>query len=730
VSPEARLKELRERILLARGSATLLLAVAEGPLDESRRLLCELLRAAPMVVVDLGGQGHDAGPALWAGLTQAERGDAYVLSARLQGALSESAFVRLLNAERELLRSLAGPTLLVVSAQTEQALRRHAPDFYTWLAQSYVLPELGALSEAAGRLGAKPSDVVATPAEEPVRFLHLSDVHLQTKRVKSYDQDRVLRGLVEFLGRDRATFPLDLLFVTGDLAQSGKADEYELVADLVRELLRVTSVPPERVFVVPGNHDVDRGVGRWLLRTLKADDESTEFFEEESSRVFHAQKFEAYGKALRGLLGAARPLGLEVGEKAVEMVEVRGTKVAVASFNSAWFCQGDDDQGKLWLGEANVDRAAQRVREEDADFAVALLHHPFDYLHEHERESVERYLERAFDLVLRGHLHQNKARTSLSARGGFVEVAAPAANQGSQWPNGCFLGEIRPRGRTVRLRPYAYASGADPWVLDPKMFPDDEADGHCHTFPVAEKQRGRKGTLSKHLEQAAEEALRSASMEERLGISERLEITVEKNEPHSGRGQKVARALRTQASDPAFWSSLSGKASKLAFVRAIHSWAEGRFPEVRISSNDPEFLEKALARMARVLDDLREELTFQDFPETELILVVRAILEHALEGQVREDVRVSNNQQVDILFGDDREPAERRAVIEVKKSKGRRNSAMVQRALSHLDQYLESSDAKHGALIIFGVPPQQERAPTTVEQVETPAGRDVLLLHF
>jgi hypothetical protein len=113
--------------LLARGSATLLLAVAEGPLDESRRLLCELLRAAPMVVVDLGGQGHDAGPALWAGLTQAERGDAYVLSARLQGALSESAFVRLLNAERELLRSLAGPTLLVVSAQTEQALRRHAP---------------------------------------------------------------------------------------------------------------------------------------------------------------------------------------------------------------------------------------------------------------------------------------------------------------------------------------------------------------------------------------------------------------------------------------------------------------------------------------------------------------------------------------------------------------------------------------------------------------------------
>lgn len=727
MSPEARLKELRERVLLARGSATLLLAVAEGPLDESRRLLCELLRAAPMAVVDLGGQGHDAGPARWAGRTHDERADAYVLSARLHGALSESAFVRLLNAERELLRSLAGPTILVVSAQTEQALRRHAPDFYTWLAQSYVLPELGALSEATGRLGAKPSNVVATLAEEPVCFLHLSDVHLQTKRVKSYDQDRVLRGLVEFLGRDRAAFPIDLLFVTGDLAQSGRADEYALVVELLRELLHVTGVPPERAFVVPGNHDVDREVGRWLLRTLKADDESTAFFEEEPSRAFHAKKFEAYGKALRGLLGAARPFGLEVGGKAVEMVEVRGTKVAVASFNSAWFCQGDDDQGKLWLGEANVDRAAQRVREEDADFAVALLHHPFDYLHEHERESVERYLERAFDLVLRGHLHQHKSRTSLSGRGGFVEVAAPAAYQGSQWPNGCFLGEIRPRGRTVRLRPYAYSSGADPWVLDTKVFPDDESDGHCHTFPVAPKQRGPKGTLSQHLEQAAEEALRSASVEERREIATQVGVSFAENETTSERQQKVDKALLTVADDPVLWTVLSGKAPRLAIARAVRSWAKDRFSEARISTDDPQVFEKALAWVVQGLGELRGKLTFEDFPESDLALLVYTILEHVIEGSVVLRAMASSGGLVDILVGKDSEPATNRAVIEVKKSTSRHDSWVIQRGLAQLDQNLKAFDAARGALVVFGPSPQNESA-LSLEHVKTPSGRDVLLL--
>ncbi len=734
MSSETQLEELRERVSLAGGSPTLLLAVvaSDGVLDDSRRLLCDLLRAAPMTVIDFGGQGHDSGPARWAELGEGRPGDAYVLSARLEGRLSESAFTRLLNAERELLRRLAGPTVLVVSAQTEQALRQRAPDFYTWLAQSYVLPNPEALTDTARRLGVTPASSVgpATPTEEPIRFLHVSDVHLQTKRVKRYDQDRVLRGLVEFLDRDRATFPLDLLFVTGDLAQSGKADEYELVADFVRELLRVTGVPPERVFVVPGNHDVDRGVGRWLLRTLKADDESTEFFEEESSRFFHAKKFEAYGEALRRLLGDTRSLGLSVGEKAVETVEVRGTKVAVASFNSAWFCQGDDDKGKLWLGEANIDRAARRVRVEKADFAVALLHHPFDYLHEYESENVEPHLERTFDLVLRGHLHQSKARTSLSSRGGFVQVAAPATYQGSQWPSGCFLGEIRPQGRTVRLRPYAYVSGADPWVLNPKVFPDDGADGYCHTFPVVEKRRSRTGTLSEQLEQAAEEALRSASREEQLEIALQAGVTFSDNETASERQQKVARAVRSQTNDPALWTSLSGKVPRLAFMKAVDSWVDGKLPHVRISTNDPHFLEKALTRVVQVIDELRKERPLQDLPRIDLTLVLRTILEHSLDAPVVHDTRVSAGLQADILIGEKKGPAARRAVIEVRESRDRHDSAMIRRSLSQLQQYLNISDAAHGALVVFGLPLQEEKTPATIEHVKTPGGRDVLLLQL
>ncbi len=266
------------------------------------------------------------------------------------------------NAERELLRQLEAPVVLVISSATEKATRQQAPDFFTWAARTYALPSTRELTALAKQLGVTSAVVEPpVPEEEPIRFLHISDIHLRPQIVKRYDQDRVLRGLLDLLARDRQKFPLDLVFVTGDLANAGKADEYVLVVALLKRLMEVTGVPPGHVFVVPGNHDVDREVGRWLLRTLGKDEESVAFFEDAKSRAFHLKKLEAYAESMRALLGKERPLGLAVGEEAVEIVEVRGSRLAVASFNSAWFAQGDDDRGKLWLGEPNVNRAGQRI---------------------------------------------------------------------------------------------------------------------------------------------------------------------------------------------------------------------------------------------------------------------------------------------------------------------------------------------------------------------------------
>ncbi|EYF03511.1 metallophosphoesterase family protein [Chondromyces apiculatus] len=728
-------EELAARLDLAQGSASLLVVVAESEavLEGARSALVALLSAVPIKVGDLGECAPNAGPGRWAELSQGLAAEVHLLAAAPPAPFGVAAFAGLVNAERELLRRLSGPLLLLISRTTEQVLRQRAPDFLTWASQVVELPRAEELSAMSRKLASRtrragdPQDAgqdtgntggtskipPRPPPEEPIRFLHLSDLHLRPQRLKRYDQDRVLRGLLQFLEADRARFPLDLVFLTGDLAHGGKADEYALAGEFLRELIDVTGVAPARVFVVPGNHDVDRDVGRWLLRTLSSDEEAVRFFMEEESRRFHAQKLDAYRKSMQALLGADRPMGLGVGAEAVEVVQLRGARIAVASFNTAWFAQADDDQGRLWLGEPSIDGAEGRIADEGASFAIALMHHPFDELHESERWMVERRSERVFDLLLRGHLHQERTRAIASQRGGFVEVAAPAAYQGSQWGNGCFLGEIRPRERSVRLRPYTYASGADPWVLDPKVFPDSADEGYCHTFQVPEKKRLRS-TVGESLRKAAVATVLAAPPAARKELEAQLDML---SPPGRAAGDTTERVTKE------VYETLRA-ATVQALLKGQQGGASGEI--VQIPRSDPQFLEKSLlqaARWARVsaaASGLLNSVTSHTLEH-----MFCSALEAVLEGPVQV-LSLSQSEGPDVLIGSDSEAPERRAVIELRLEV---RGDVMRAALAQLDAQLTAFPGVHAALVMSEVS-LAEASAASVERVTTPDGHEVLLLRM
>lgn len=724
---ESSLTELRAWLQL-QSSETLILAVAEDDarVEATRDVMVAFLRAEAMAVVDLGASASDEGPLRWVEKMQAAPPQAPgILTFVPATSLAGGAFARRLNAEREWLRRLAAPVVLVVSRAMERILRRHAPDFFTWIARTYDLSPFDELRPLA-REDARPR--AASPVvEPPVRFLHLSDLHLRPQRIRRYDQDHVLRGLLEFLERDRAAFPLDLIFVTGDLAYAGKPEEYALVGELLVRLAEVTGVPPARTFVVPGNHDVDREVGRWLLRTLPSREEATAFFVEPGHRRFHAEKFAAYRLALGPMLGPARPLGLAVGAEAVEVVEVRGVRIAVASFNSAWFAQGDDDREKLWVGGPSVERAADAVAAGEARFAVALLHHPFEQLHELDREEVEPWFDRSFDLVLRGHLHRSRTQSIATQRGGFVEVAAPAAYQGSPWPSGCFLGEIRAGARTVRLRPYAYAAGPDPWVIDPKVFPDDAAEGHCRTFTVPEKRRAR-GAAAMLWRAVAESAVRNASAEQVEAIAQRVAPEAKK----SSLEQTVA-SVRSIADTPELWSDVLGSAADPRIDGALEAVVAREGIAEKLVIDGVDALARALTLAGEVYwvsrMDRARHLRLKEQDDT---LILAAALERLIEPPLAIEAVLAGGTRLlrpDIVIHQT-SASPVAAIVEVKRLRGHAASnAMLEAGLRRLDGYLDALPGGCGALVFVGAPPQDEGRPR-VGFGRSPAGRRVALMEL
>jgi hypothetical protein len=74
-----------------------------------------------------------------------------------------------------------------------------------------------------------------------VTWLHVSDFHFRGG--DSYDRDVVLRALVQSVKRfrDAGRVP-DVIFATGDVAYSGKAQEYALATEFFDDLLEAAGL--------------------------------------------------------------------------------------------------------------------------------------------------------------------------------------------------------------------------------------------------------------------------------------------------------------------------------------------------------------------------------------------------------------------------------------------------------------------------------------------------------
>jgi 3',5'-cyclic AMP phosphodiesterase CpdA len=94
-------------------------------------------------------------------------------------------------------------------------------------------------------------------------FLHLSDIHFKKTEVGQPDDPnlalrsdliRDVRQMRKEIGK-----PADGILLTGDIAFAGRAEEYGFAYKWLEEkLCPEAGCEIDGVFVIPGNHDVDR----------------------------------------------------------------------------------------------------------------------------------------------------------------------------------------------------------------------------------------------------------------------------------------------------------------------------------------------------------------------------------------------------------------------------------------------------------------------------------------
>jgi formylglycine-generating enzyme required for sulfatase activity/3',5'-cyclic AMP phosphodiesterase CpdA len=274
-------------------------------------------------------------------------------------------------------------------------------------------------------------------------WIHLSDIHFGHGDTEhGWDQRLVLETLSNDLAEQCQQRPPNVIFVTGDIAFSGKPEQYAHARAWFEKIGRTIGLGPEHMFTVPGNHDVDRAADRnrdiaRLLRELRAGHENLD------AALAHSADREKLMARMAGYLDFASGFAPERARATPrpprerlfwQHRESRGDLVLrIVGLNTAILSADDLDQGRLALGKEQVTRGLVEPPREPGELVIVMSHHPLQGGWLADEREMASWLSNRADVHLCGHVHEAASEDARSGSGShFVRIAAGAAHADKQ----------------------------------------------------------------------------------------------------------------------------------------------------------------------------------------------------------------------------------------------------------------------------------------------------------
>jgi hypothetical protein len=436
-----------------------------------------------------------------------------------------------------------------------------------------------------------------------LRILHISDLHERAMReAEPWRRWRVVRG--DPWERNVAALledgPVDLVCFTGDAADWGKVEEFDAATHLFTSLLERLHLGFDRLFLIPGNHDIDRnleeeawrsfhgalqetrdglGLARWIAANGSA---PPGFAEGWRDAVLSRQT--AYRNWVSKKLGRAElaPENHRHGKLGYRVpLELRGLdfRIHIIGLDTARLCGQREESARLRLTDSQVMALATDEHGAPLDgLRVALMHHFFSDLA--DGAECRRLLADHVDLVLRGHLHETElemwADPDDRRLPHFAAGCLYEGWEGDRYPNACQMITLNldARGRPLRgdVRFRAWSSRGH-WHDDDSLYrrtrqgrlswelrrPDLAAAPAINPFdpwtPAKPPRFVGRERILRRLEAALQER-RSVSVvgDRRIGKSSLLETWAD----HLGKSGRIVRSASGEGPEGASISAFVG----------------------------------------------------------------------------------------------------------------------------------------------------------------------------
>jgi predicted phosphodiesterase len=259
-------------------------------------------------------------------------------------------------------------------------------------------------------------------------WLHLSDWRQQ---LGEFEREVVRDALIKDI-EQRAKISLDLsridlIIFSGDVASTGRTEEYIAAKEqLFDPLLETCMLSRDRLFIVPGNHDLDRSkIPKYgSFHKLNSEDQVYSLQNDDQERKRLLKPFSAFSKFVHTYTGQNDPDYANIRKWNID-----GKEVAILGINSAWMSgRCENERGSMIIGEPQIHEPLKEVS--GADIKIAVFHHPLDWLDEFDRNRIEGRLLSTCNFILCGHQHNPRMKIVHSTLGNCVIVPTGGSYEG------------------------------------------------------------------------------------------------------------------------------------------------------------------------------------------------------------------------------------------------------------------------------------------------------------
>jgi 3',5'-cyclic AMP phosphodiesterase CpdA len=196
--------------------------------------------------------------------------------------------------------------------------------------------------------------------------------------------------------------PIDLVIFSGDITERGKSAEFEQAREFLDQVCRALRLAPDRVVVVPGNHDVN-----WYLSQMEFMQWQDEHDDAEPPPPY-PRKWGHYREFVTGLHGPAA----FTEEQPYRLHRFDDLRVVVAAMNSTIKESHRAEDHFGWCGHEQLRWFADQLGPAEGVLRIGVLHHNArrkalaDNENLADEDDLTHILGGYLDLLLHGHTHE------------------------------------------------------------------------------------------------------------------------------------------------------------------------------------------------------------------------------------------------------------------------------------------------------------------------------------